>query len=424
MKTRITSLFFCLSFLTIFPVLVFSQAVEKPVRPFQLSLLPLIGTEGLEVVDYRYKVSLNIFAGINGGVEGLEMGGFLNINKGFMQGLQGAGFMNIVHGELEGIQGAGFGNIVNGPAKGIQGSGFGNIVNGEFKGFQGAGFMNVVNGSSMGFRGAGFGNISLGMHMGFQGAGFMNASFGMMGFSGAGFANFSGGNVEGFQGAGFANFAGGRVHGVQLAGFMNLVSEIEGIQGAGFINIAGRVDGIQIGVINISDTIRGVPIGVISYVRRGGYRVIELAASDALLMNASIKTGVRKFYNIFSFGFRPFNDPVHRGFGYGLGTNIDFSENLNMQIEGHVTQLHRNLPWKNRDINFLNELRITLGFSGNGSFQIFVGPVIYNQILREDPEIPLDNLLVSENYIFRTTCDDYVSQWWLGARGGIRINLP
>ena len=42
---------------------------QKPLRDFQLSIVPSVGTEGRNSSDYRYRISLNLFSGITGGVE-------------------------------------------------------------------------------------------------------------------------------------------------------------------------------------------------------------------------------------------------------------------------------------------------------------------------------------------------------------------
>ena len=47
-------------------------------------------------------------------VNGIELGGFINVDRFFMKGLQGAGFGNIVGGYVDGVQAAGFYNIAGG----------------------------------------------------------------------------------------------------------------------------------------------------------------------------------------------------------------------------------------------------------------------------------------------------------------------
>jgi hypothetical protein len=408
MRTRPAFLSLIILYL-LFPGSLFSQGDhEKPLRPFQLSLFPMVGTEGAAAVDYRYQLSLNIFAGVTGGVEGIEAAGFLNVNMGDMKGFQAAGFSNIVLGNVEGFQGAGFANLVYG----------------DVKGFQGAGFLTLTSGNSQSFRGAGFANIVGGSHQGFMGSGFINVTGGdYQGFAGSGFANVTGGDAQGFFGAGFGNFTGGRLQGAQLAGFMNVAGDVNGLQAAGFLNVAATVDGAQIGFINVADTITGVPIGFLSIVKRGGYRSLEVAASDALFMNASFRIGVPLFYNIFSFGVRPFGDVTASGFGYGIGTQIELTETAGLQLEAHSTSLNEFWEWESSRTNQLTEIRATFGINTGSRLELFAGPVIYNQVIGIDAETGTDGLSLSRHHFHRSTYRDKAWEWWIGARGGLRVHI-
>lgn len=424
MKTRnIFVLFFILTFL--FPAINFAQAPnEKPLRDFQLSIIPFVGTEGRDAANYRYNFSLNLFAGVTGGLEGFEAGGFMNVNTGSVKGAQLSGFGNLVHGGFEGFQGSGFMNLVHGNTKAFHGAGFINFISGSTEGFHGAGFINVFGGSSQSFTGAGFANVTGGHFEGFLGSGFANVTGGnFKGFQGAGFANVTGGRFEGFQGAGFANVTGNEAKGLQAAGFMNINRDFKGAQIAGFLNAARKVEGVQIGFLNIADTVDGVPIGFLSIVKKGAYRQIEVSGSDVMHVGASCRIGVPAFYNIFSYGIRPFaNETVH-GFGYGIGTAIRLSQQSEMQIEGHSTQLRQDWNWNYEHLDMLNELRITLGTSLYGRIELFAGPVLYNHIYKYIPEDGINGSDLASYTLDEKHWDDYVSKWWIGARGGLRMNL-
>lgn len=423
------------------PMITSAQAPDqKPLRNFQLSVLPFVGTEGREALNYRYQFSLNLFAGITGGLEGLEAGGFVNVNNGPVSGLQLAGFGNFVHGNVEGLQGSGFINVNHGNVRAFQGSGFmnvnsgssegfigsgfANIIGGDARSFMGAGFANAIGGSYEGLLGAGFGNFTGGSFKGIQGAGFINVTGGgVKGIQGSGFMNVTGGAFEGIQGAGFANFTGGHARGIQMAGFMNVNKSVEGLQMAGFMNVADKVQGLQLGFLNIANSVDGVPIGFLSIVKNGGYRQFELAGSDAMHVGASFRIGVPIFYNIFSIGARPFADKKAVGFGYGIGSEIKISEPTAVQIELHSTQLHEKFGKKNDHLDLVSEFRIMASTAAGGRFMLFAGPVLYNHTYEHKPEIGITGSNVSSYSFSENSWDDYVSKWWIGGRAGVRLRI-
>jgi hypothetical protein len=429
---------------------------EKPLRTFQMSILPGFGTDGTDAVHHRYKISMNLFGGLTGGVAGVEVAGFANLNRGTIRGAQAAGFcnlvwgdtegfnvagyMNIVHGYTQGFNAAGFLNLVSGRVEGFQAAGFANVAASGLDGFQAAGFANVVAASVDGFQGAGFANIASGSVDGFQGAGFANVAAGNMngfqgagfanvtarnanGFRGAGFANLVGGNADGFQVAGFANISGGDVQGPSLAGFANLGRDVRGIQVSGFLNVARRVNGFQVGFINIADTVNGLPIGFLSIVRKGGYRQIELSGSDALHTGASVRIGVARFYNIFSFGMRPFETECIGGFGYGIGTSVALSHQTALEIEGHTTWLHEANQWLSNEGERLSELRINFTAGRSSRFNIFAGPVLYHHLYFSKPGTEYQPADLAPYTLAERQIGDYTSKWWIGARGGFRVSL-
>ena len=178
-----------------------SQEVNEYIyRPFQLTLITPLSTNGFDSKDCVNKISLNLLWGVNAGLQGIEYGGIANIETDFVEGFQYAGFGNFNRGALYGVSGAGFMNTAS-----------------EVKGLQSAGFMNITK-----------------QLTGAQFAGFMNIS------------DF----VRGAQISDFMNIAE-EVHGVQAAGFMNIAENVKGTQ-IGFINIADNYEaGVPIGFINI-----------------------------------------------------------------------------------------------------------------------------------------------------------------------------
>ncbi len=412
---------------------------EKPLKQFQLSVFPMVGTDGTDVINNRYRVSLNMFAGITGGIKGFEAAYFMNITRGHVEGFQAAGFMNILNGNANGFQGAGFGNVLHGNASGFQGSGFMNVVHGQADGLRAAGFMNVVSGQkeglmaagfmnaiggdTQGIAAAGFGNFYRGDVAGISAAGFINTVAGQAdGIYLAGFANAHNKQARGLMVAGFGNFSRNLVQGTQLAGFMNTSGDIQGLQVSGFLNIARKVEGIQLGVINISDTISGIPIGFLSITRKGGLRQLEISVSEAMIAGASFKIGVPEFYNIFSIGHLPLHNEIDWATGYGIGTNIKFDEIKKMQIELHSYQLHQHDAWWDSDYeNNLNEFRVMFAKRYDSNLEWFVGPVLYHQYLRDSTlEGDFDDHSVAPYSFFHKTRSNSMSQWWAGARAGIR----
>lgn len=405
MKTRKITIFIICAFL-IFPFKSFStEPVDKPVKPFQLSIFPVVGTDGSNAINNSYKVSLNLFAGITGGTEGFELGAFANINKGSMNGVQISGFANLVTEQVQGVQLAGFANIAAGNYDGIGISGFANVTAGDAQGIFAAGFANFAGGDLQGI----------------QLSGFMNMAAGLQGLQTAGFMNM-GSDIQGFQVAGFMNMARD-MQGFQVAGFMNMARDIQGFQVAGFMNMAREVHGFQLGFINIADTITGVPVGFLSIVKRGGYRALEISASDAFFINASFKIGVPQFYNIFSFGTRPFSDAPLSGTGYGIGTEIYLSPASYLNIEAHTSRLFDFAKIREREVNQLSELRAIFSFPVSERLNVFAGPVLYNQVIKEDPVTGIEGLSVSSYDFHTTTFRDYYSQWWVGARAGLSFRV-
>ena len=431
-------------FLVTIPILVTGQLAElpeeKPLRTFQLSVFPGLGTDGTSAVHHQYKISLNLFGGLTGGIAGLEVAGFANLTRGTIRGAQAAGFCNLVWGDVEGFNAAGYMNIVHGYSQGFNAAGFLNVVSGRMEGFQAAGFANVVTGSAEGFQGAGFANVATGGMDGFQGAGFANVVEGHMegfqgagfanvvtgnanGFRGAGFANVVGGDADGFQGAGFANIAGGDVQGPSIAGFANVARDVRGIQLSGFVNIARKVNGLQLGFLNIADTVSGLPIGFLSLVRKGGYHQIEVSGSDALHTGASLRIGVARFYNIFSFGMRPFQTERIGGFGYGIGTSMALSHQTALEVEAHSTNLHEANQWLSNEGERLSELRLNFTAGRSSRLNLFAGPVLYHHRYFTKTGTEHTAADLAPYTLAERQNGDYTSKWWIGARGGLRISL-
>lgn len=193
---------------------------------------------------------------------------------------------------------------------------------------------NVINDVSVNLL-AGY---SLGVNLLELGLGFNVVRWDVHGLQAAGIANLVGRKVMGVQVSGVANMVIGSVEGVQASGVINLTAEdfrglqlgginvtggtLSGWQLATGLNVARTVRrGHQVGFVNYADSSATTPFGYFSFVRLNGYRRLELTADELNFGNITFKTGVRKLYNIFTFGTSGFAPHKPLGsIGYGIGT--------------------------------------------------------------------------------------------------------
>lgn len=105
-------------------------------RPFQFSLTPGLSTHGLFSSQVVNKFSFNLAGGYTAGVNGFEIGGLFNIDKGNAQYLQLAGVFNLVGGTMTGLQFAGVNNRALDTVRGVQLAGFINKAEGQVSGLQ------------------------------------------------------------------------------------------------------------------------------------------------------------------------------------------------------------------------------------------------------------------------------------------------
>lgn len=121
-------------------------------RPIQTSVLPFLSTNrelsGNVVNDY----SFNVFAGYSLGTNILEVGGFINADRGHVKGVQLAGIANVVGNNVTGFQYASALNVVMGSVKGFQYSTLLNFTGSNFNGVQLAGVGNVLLGELNGWQ--------------------------------------------------------------------------------------------------------------------------------------------------------------------------------------------------------------------------------------------------------------------------------
>lgn len=110
-----------------------TNAQEK--KAVQVAFIYPVGTAGANSVDYTNNFSFNIIGGLNGGVNGFELGSVANINKGDVNGCQISGVCNMTSGDSKGLIISGVTNLTKNQSKGVEISGVAN-VSGSHKGLQ------------------------------------------------------------------------------------------------------------------------------------------------------------------------------------------------------------------------------------------------------------------------------------------------
>ncbi len=362
-----------------------NQYTKSPYRElFQVTFIPSIRSN-LYADSVTNTLSLNVFWGLNGGVEGIELGGFGNTLKKDMKGIQVAGIWNRVGGDMSGTQ---FGSVFNynaGYTRGQQITLGANITH-ETQAIQLAGLANIVLESFSGLQLAILGNYVRTRSNGLQIALLFNRTDGP------------------------AN---------QQYALLNKATEIQKIQ-VGLLNIAPYVKGRQIGLINYAIQTKHTPIGLFSFVKEGFNR-IEVGGGESLFTNFGFKLGVRKFYNIIQFGYRFTND--NWSLGYGLGTGIRIANKQHLHIEwilSHVNEVN----WWTKDMNWLNQIRLNYDWQvGKGKTSIFLGPT-FNWMISKIRAAETNFLVGSSlpSYTLVDT-DKEAANWkiWFGATAGIRF---
>lgn len=310
-------------------------------RPFQVSVVPGVGTHGRIGAQVVNNFSLNMFGGYTAGTNGLEIGGLFNIDKKDVQYVQAAGLFNAVGGQVRGVQVAGINNTVLDSVKGVQASGIGNLVKGRMTGLQIGGIYNHVTDS-----------------------------------------------VKGMQAAGIGNFARRKVSGVQVAGIMNFSNKsTDGVQISGVINYSKKLRGVQIGLINIADTSSGYSIGLINIILKG-YHKLSISSNDVLAINAAFKTGNSKLYSILLAGLSSGINSKIYSFGYGLGSEIPLTKQKNFSLNPELTIQHLYLgSWEYT--NLLNRFSLNLNFRINKYISLFAGPAY--SVLLADQDRPFND---------------------------------
>lgn len=127
----------------------------SPAKNAQFTFAYPLGSSGTDAVYISNKFSVNLLYGVNGGLNGFEVGGIANYNNGDVNGVQLAGVANINRGTTNGLMWSSCFNLTLGDAAGVQFSDF-NIAAGNFTGLQ-AGVINYAGS----LRGVQFGIVNI-----------------------------------------------------------------------------------------------------------------------------------------------------------------------------------------------------------------------------------------------------------------------
>lgn len=336
---------------------------ENFTRSAQVSLVPMVGTNGVMSPSTTVDYSFNVIGGLNGGVRVLEIGGIFNTVWDTVQYAQIAGVFNAVGGPQYGAQLAGFANFNGSSFEGAQISGAVNVTTGPFYGFQGTGIGNVTTQNIDGVQLSGIGNYA-------------GDSSDVVQLSGI--ANYASQHSRGAQVAGIVNVADKNFIGTQVAGISNYSRcGFTGSQVAGIVNIAGHINGTQVGLINMNDSINGVPFGFISFSRKGLHQ-LEVSGNELTHANIAFKTGTNQFYNSFIGGVRfDANSAPTWGYGYGIGTSVRAGKKnrvfFDFQSVNHIKDGNRGLALNNKlTISYQIQLAPKVALAIGPSANIFV----------------------------------------------------
>ncbi len=386
--------------------------------PVTISLIPWISSVGVH--DFNRNIttnlSLNIIAGYHTKLDGIELGGVLNIKGLEAKGLQFAGVGNIVGGDVDGFQVSSALNAVGRNMEGFQTSGGVNASGRDVNGFQVAGGANIAGKNVEGFQASGGVNVSGGNLDGFQAAvGGNVVGRDVVGVQATVGANLGGRDLRGLQAAGGANFVGGKVGGrsLQAAVGPNIAGRLEGTQLSvsanialdryqetnlsyagtqigmvniapgdigtqiGLLNIAGHVGTSQVGLLNVSGRMSGVPIGLISFVKDNPLH-LQLWSSDTEVANLGIRLGSRHVYSLLMIGSYPHGDLGRWSSGFGIGGHIPLGRQLFLNVDFITRQVGYTDEWAEETWRYdehtvLNKLRLGFGWEQHKWFSFFGG---------------------------------------------------
>lgn len=251
-------------------------------KPYQMSLVPGIGTHGKMSGQVANRLSVNVLGGYSAGADGVELGGLFNLDRNDVQYVQAAGMLNGVDGNAKGVQAAG---LINYVTKNVDGT---------------------------------------------QCAGIINKAGNVDGVQAAGVANMAVDTVNGVQVSGVMNGAG--VASCQVAGFVNAARVNTGLQLAGFVNVAHKATGVQFaGFLNIADS-SDFPIGFVNIVKNGD-KAIGFSMDEYGTSMLSLRSGGRITYGLIGLGINHLGTSKLYALEAGLGAHIRIVKHFRVNME-------------------------------------------------------------------------------------------
>jgi hypothetical protein len=371
-------------------------------RIAQVSFIYPIGTGGVNAVSYSNLFSLNIIGGINGGVNGIELGSVFNVNRGNVNGAQLSGVCNLTSGSSNGLILSGVANVTLQESKGAMTSGVLNTSK-SHDGTLITGVANIVQDSSKGSMVSGVFNTSK-SHDGVLLSGVSNV-----------IRESSNGAII----SGVLNYSGSH-KGLQLSTINIASKKMDGAQ-IGVINVSNKSKGTQFGVINIANEADSIiPIGIINVVK-GGYFAFELSSNELLLSNLSYKMGVEKFHTIFRVGIGMSKNKEHISTGMGFGSIIKIKDNHKLNIELLCDQLIYNNNWEG-NLNLLNQLNLNYQYQISDFLSVKAGPSLRNYVTDQKINGEFNTLQVPYT-ISETIGETVKTSTWIGFNTAIVISI-
>ncbi|WP_208094502.1 STN and carboxypeptidase regulatory-like domain-containing protein [Mucilaginibacter agri] len=336
-------------------------------QPFQASIVPGLSSHGSLSGQVVNKVSLNLAGGYNAGVNGAEVGGVFNLDRGDVTFFQMATVFNEVGGTMSGIQLAGAFNHVLSGVKGFQFGGGFNFAEGRLNGVQ----------------------LAIGLNRSKQ--------------------------MEGVQASVAMNIATGDAEGGQIALGNIAQGKFSGVQFGPLFNYARNLRGVQFGLINISDTSSGASIGLINLVRHGYHRIV-INTNETVDANLLYKTGTAMLHNIVLVGADlSGNKKLYEG-GLGFGNQINVFKWLALNTEISTRYLYQG---DTKYTNLLNRLDVGINIKLGRSLSIIGGPS-YNYYYSDQKQAINGYAYVKDESNHHSTSNTYFTRW-LGWTAGITL---
>ncbi|MEO0626739.1 MAG: hypothetical protein AAFY91_07100, partial [Bacteroidota bacterium] len=331
----------------------------------QFSLLPGLSTNGTRPRRFINSVSLNLPAGLNGGLNGAEFGLIFNGIEQEALGFQFAGVMNYARRRLRGAQIAGLINLTA-LGQGVQFSGLANVSTRSLDGTQVSSLLNFTRNQVNR-------QYSLGL-------------------------NISGTGVK------------------RQIGLVNFSGEVSGGQ-IGLINVADTVAGRSFGLLNfvrkgynVAEIARDMTQAWSGNLKFGSYQFYNIVELSVGLRNINrIGQDERVRQPVWSIGY---------GFGWKNRASPKTGE-LRNSTEFVVSHASRGARWTNR-LNLYLHFRQTWDYAVDPRGSIFFGPTLvlhWTQLTDEE----LDGMQPWNTHIVRTRYDKIRFSAMIGLRFGVRL---